>query len=442
MKQIESPVITAKKILGEQKVQDTEYRCTRHMIRLEHEDGELWYHVTTKELLLLPPGEGPEAVREELIRKWFLVPVDFDENKQAMLLRQLTASFAPKKDYINSFTVLTTTDCNARCFYCYEKGRKRLDMSEQIARDTARYMLSVSKDKKITITWFGGEPLYNQRAIELISDALRAAGKEFSSNLVTNGYLLDEETARKAVECWNVQTAQITLDGTQDIYNKRKAYIYHDDNAFERVLQNIETALNAGIRIIVRLNVDRKNTEDIKALIELLGQRYAGRCHFTVYHKMLVSFVGEVNDFADENSRTDCYYEIEELLRKYGFFYEKELKNEIYIHQCMADNDSCAVLLPDGKIGECEHFSESELVGDIYNGITDKEAVREWKETIRYPLCETCAMFPVCVILKKCEWNQIPCEGSDHEIRLRDFRKKVLQLYEKRLIMQQKGWTH
>ena len=90
MEIIHPPIRIVSGIIGVQKYKEAvQYRKTRHQIILPCEDGTLFYHMLTGELLLLRPGENEETCRMELIRHWFLVPQDFDECKQSDDVRQL-----------------------------------------------------------------------------------------------------------------------------------------------------------------------------------------------------------------------------------------------------------------------------------------------------------------------------------------------------------------
>ena len=54
-------------------------------------------------------------------------------------------------DPIIGYTIFTTTDCNARCFYCFELGRSRIPMSEETAHKTARYIRDHCGGEKVKI---------------------------------------------------------------------------------------------------------------------------------------------------------------------------------------------------------------------------------------------------------------------------------------------------
>ena len=94
-------------------------------------------------------------------------------------------------------------------------------MSQEVALKVAKY---IAQSDSIALNWFGGEPLYNIKAIGTITNYLIVHNKEFHSEMTTNGYLFNETVVKKAKELWNLTGVQITLDGTEKIYNKTKNY--------------------------------------------------------------------------------------------------------------------------------------------------------------------------------------------------------------------------
>ncbi len=62
---------------------------------------------------------------------------------------------------------------------------------------------------------------------------------------------------------------QITLDGTEQTYNRVKAYVHQGVDAFERVLQNIAMLTAAGIHVSIRLNVDKHNIREMAELVRM-----------------------------------------------------------------------------------------------------------------------------------------------------------------------------
>ena len=174
-------------ILGKQPIKRNNYRPLfyTHMVNYNH--GYIIANILTKEKIWISEDEkiffaetkdiNNDIVRD-LIEKWFLVPTNFDDQSNVnntIELKKLYLS-AHKKDYLNNFVIFTTTDCNARCHYCYEKGSRRINMSEKTASDVAHFIIDKSKNNDISIEWFGGEPLYNFKAIDIICNILKEFG--------------------------------------------------------------------------------------------------------------------------------------------------------------------------------------------------------------------------------------------------------------------------
>ncbi len=119
--------------------------------------------------------------------------------------------------------------------------------------------------------------------IDRITGRLKEAGKEFRSTAVSNGYLFNDENVEKAVRDWNLRKVQITLDGTEEVYNRAKAFIYREGSPYRVVMDNIGRLLKAGIRVNVRLNIDRYNAEDLLDLADELRDAFGGEKLFGVY---------------------------------------------------------------------------------------------------------------------------------------------------------------
>ena len=427
MKQILEPIETAYGICGDQKLQErTHYRRSRHCVSVECEEGTLLFHTLTGELLLIGKNEKEETIREQLVRRWFLVPDSFDECEQSDTVHRLAALLNPFEKNKNTFTILTTTDCNARCFYCYEKGIPRFSMNEKTAKDVGEYIARECGGKKVSLSWFGGEPLYNQEAIDIICTVLRDHGIAYSSILTSNGFYLDQLTAKKAVDAWHVRSVQITVDGTETVYNRTKAYINAEGSSFQRILRNIQNALDAGIHVSIRLNMDRQNAADLLELTEQIGQRYGRRPNLSAHVILLQGIAGEVHEFASDEEATFWTNQINKKLDEYGYLRAGSLPRGVRINHCIADNPSCEVILPDGRIQRCEHFDENEIVGNIYDETRNEEICRAWCEKVRFEKCTECELFPMCVPLKRCPWRVNGCS---------DYRRKYLYNKLSRLIL-------
>ena len=433
MREILMPQKTVQKICAPVCPGPGEYRWTLHCLRAPCDAGVLLYHTLTGEVLLLSSEEeqrveNEDGLRQELIRRRFLVPVNYDEYAYYLQFRRVAHLLAPKTQVIRSFTIFTTTDCNARCFYCYELGRPRVPMSDQVAKDAAAFIRRVSGGEKVRLTWFGGEPLYNSRAIHIITEGLRAGGVPFRSKMISNGYLFDEETVRRAKEDWALDWVQITLDGREQAYNRTKNYIYRDGNAYRRVLGNIEKLLAADIQTVIRLNANQANMDELSALVDELTERFHGRSKLSVYSVLLRDFSPAGTHPEAMAGVMDAWDGLQRQIMSSGIAFRQKAE-DFRINGCMADNDNSVTILPDGRLGKCEHETERLLVGNIYDGVTDQDMVACWKERVEVPACRTCTFAPSCNKLRLCEWTQDRCTDVDRERMRLSATHRILNEY-------------
>ena len=402
MKIIIPTASTFEQVVGRQKRANGErYRLMTYVVQQPVNDGLLLYNTLTCSMVLLSPDEAADiTAQQELIDRWFLVPQEHDDQKLCRQVRQMAALLTLAPKVVTSYTILPTTGCNARCFYCYEQGTRPVTMTAETASKVVRYIVAHRGSETVHISWFGGEPLVNAKVIDQICTELNGQGVPFRSEMVSNGYLFDVDKVQRARDLWQLQKVQITLDGTAQTYNRVKAYVYQGVNAFERVLQNIGMLTAAGIRVNIRLNVDKHNIGEMAELAELLHQHFGSNEHLSVYsHELFGERTPEDNAtlFAQR-------MQLEQQIAKHGILRIKELPKDIHLNRCMADNDGSVVIAPDGHLGKCEHFIDREFFGHIDSEERNEAILRKFKERrAEMEACATCPFYPQCYRLVMCE---------------------------------------
>lgn len=396
------------KILGKPKSSETKLRWMTYVLTKPVENGVLLFHVLTREMLLLTPEEyaTPDSL-PELRDKWFRVPEEMNDQKYADQVRFVCKNVQKKPKYVTDYTIFTTTDCNARCFYCYEMGRSRIPMSEETAHKSADYIARHCGHEKVKLGWFGGEPLLNKKVIDIICGDLTAQGIEYNSYIISNGYLFDAETVQKAVKLWKLKWVQISLDGTEEVYNRSKAFVYKDSQSpYQIVMTNIERLLNAGIQVRVRMNLDNHNSEDLVALAGELHERFGENKNLTAYSHMLFEFAGNKEQIRAEEERWNLFqkqHSLCETLISYGLWAKRSLRKNLPVNMCMADSGKALTILPNGELGLCEHYSEDNFVGHIDREGLDTAMVQSFRECWDpIEACTDCFFYPECIRLKKC----------------------------------------
>lgn len=402
-------------VIGKQKHKEGQtYRLMTYVIQCPVCDGVLLYHTLTCCMVLLTNEEATHlSAQQELIDNWFLVPEGHNDRKLCEQIRKTAQLFKPSAKTITGYTILTTTGCNARCFYCYEKGTTPVTMTPETAIKVANYIIAHRGEDKVKISWFGGEPLYNVNVIDQICSELKEHEVPFKSTMISNGYLFDAEMVQRAKDLWNLKNVQITLDGIEQTYNRIKRYIYGEVNAFERVLRNIQLLTDAGIRVQIRLNVDKHNIEEMSELVSLLHQRFGVNKRLIIYSRDLYC----KRTLEDAEVLFDQRMMLEQQIEELGYRGKQELQKEIKLGLCMADNDQNVVIVPDGHLGNCEHFIDSEFFGHIDSEEKNKEVLRRLKERpADIEACATCPYYPQCFRLKVCEKNDCTPELQKEHI--------------------------
>jgi len=431
------------KIWGEQKIKTANYRLIRYHLRAECDDGILLYNVVTGELILLNQEEAhalesldhPSGdVLGPLIKHHFLVPIDFDEKQLVDRLRKILKTIIQVQN-ITNYTILPTTDCNARCFYCYESNFPHITMAENTAHRLVNYIVRHCGDNKhINIHWFGGEPLVGLKRIDQICEELTANGIQFSSRMTSNAYLFSEDLVSWAKDKWGLKKIQITLDGTESIYNSIKAYNNSDPSPYNRVLNNIGYLIDKNIYVLIRLNLGMHNISDLKTLIDEMAKRYSSKKNIAAYADILF----DTDDYkplhySDENLTLleTTKIQLNKYIHKKGFHTRilTDLPTLSHSH-CMADSGNCLLVSPKGDLSLCEHAIYDEAVGHINSDSLDYKKIAEWATTKDWESCNNCPLYPKCVMLDKCV-NLTPCHEVELNYELSQYNKNLIQQYNK-----------
>lgn len=420
-----------------------EYCKSMFLVEWAMEPGKnMILNLFTRELFLLDDQEKEDFDRqnpkymESYVSRWLYVPQDSDEIRSVDEFREKyrKMKIPEEMDAICGFTILTTTECNARCPYCYERGIRKIPMSGETARDVAGFIMNHRKGKKVRLHWFGGEPLFNQGAIDIICGKLKENGVPYSSFMITNGYLIDEAGVEKIKNQWKIDRVQITLDGTEEVYNKTKGYIYTDANGFSKVMDNIRMLCNAGVYVTVRLNMSEDNYQDLLGLIEYLNSRFREFKGKTlgIYCHPLFDSLGEMHHCYKEGENGTVYERLTQIYRRLselGFASGYDIQSIKY-HRCMADGKNSVVITPGGNLTLCEHCTETHIIGNIWDGICDKKEMLEWSRKLEFDECRKCFYYPQCYKLASCPVDPVCCD-AERKYNLFLTQKAMERMYKK-----------
>lgn len=206
----------------------------------------------------------------------------------------------------------------------------------------------------VDITWFGGEPLLNTEIIGYICKELSDSGIKFSSSVISNGLLFHKGLIHMAKDEWKLKHVQISLDGTEEEYNKIKNYKTVCENPFRKVMDNIKRLLKNEVNVSVRLNISKSNAGNIRTLVEYISDEIAFNKYLVIY-PAFVEGLGKEHSLNDKE-KVDIIRTLFDVLPFYSFVWHRTRLYEMpSLYACMRENPSSVVIDADGSICRCEH---------------------------------------------------------------------------------------
>lgn len=347
-------------------------------------EDDVLYNTLTGEAVM-----ADEDDHDELVRKWFLAPKGMNLAGLAHMVRQQAKQLNDPKS-VNRYVIFTTTGCNAHCVYCYQEGSEVSVMTEEVAKDVAKYIRSKANiGRNIDIRWFGGEPLANKAVINLICQDLHDHDRQYTSTMSSNGDLFPTVTDDE-IRLWNLNSVQFTVDARGEEYDRIKGL---PEGAYDRLKSTVERIGNLGVHSTIRVHYDPAKGSDV--------------CYQIIDDFKDYITVGMYAALLYDGVKTQADYE--ELLRiEDAMIACNKLKAKLPTIQtgisCMADNRGMACITPNGELTPCEHCLCGESYGSIYTKDIDQSILDNWacKKKDRDE-CENCKLYPSCEILCNCE---------------------------------------
>lgn len=331
------------------------------------------------------------------IKNGFLIKTDVDETAILNFYRSNTICQGDNAVY----EILPTTACNAKCFYCFEEGVPIKTMTMETAKKVCDFIIETAPNKKsVFIQWFGGEPLLAPDIISFITKTLNEVlgnkGINITYQLTTNGSLINGELINTMKNEWNISKVQITLDGTKEIYEKRKAYLNLPDS-FEKVINNINLLADNGIKVSIRLNYDKKNINNILELIDYLGTAIKNKSKVVCYAYPLFGI--DESTSPDERETALLMIDINKaIIRNNLLGSNRHINLHFVTTKCYACLRNGFLINPDGNLAKCSMaMSEDDFIGNVFSPFRLSNKYLKWCSTeLSDKECYSCKFLPLC----------------------------------------------
>ena len=348
-----------------------------------------------------------EEDKVELITNGFLVPVNVDEISSV-----INSIKGCKVENPTHFTIIPTTSCNARCFYCYEECYKKETMSEKTISNLSKYIVSNISNEFI-LDLYGGEPLLCVEMIDKLINQIKNSVDLYKLNwysvITTNASLFSPELVDHVVDEWNLKVAHITIDGNESEHNIRKNI--KGINSFRQTKRSILMLLKKNVYVNLRIHLDKNNYLSLESIFSEIKEffKYENFRAFPTY-----LFPPENNDDSSQ------YFKDSEKEELFSFVFKTMLELGLIDNlvqllpvpkntSCSAMNSKQIVIAPDGSFHRCvQEFSGNDFCSD-----------EKFLSISIQDMCVICKDLPIC--LGGCRHNYekkgtMPCMRSHYII--------------------------
>ena len=185
--------------------------------------------------------------------------------------------------------------CNLNCVHCYAQSQD-IEYKDELTTQQGKDLIDdLAEFGSPVILFSGGEPLMRKDLPEL---AQYAVSKGMRAVISTNGTLIDEKMAKVLKEI-GLSYVGVSLDGMRETNDKFRGA----KGAFDAALQGMRNCRKEGIKVGLRLTINKKNAADIPAIFDLLEEEGIPRVCF--YHLVYTGRGSKLveDDLTHEESR-------------------------------------------------------------------------------------------------------------------------------------------
>jgi uncharacterized protein len=297
-----------------------------------------------------------------------------------------------------NLTLLTTYACNLRCVYCYQDAVRSQAFMDQVTCEKViewvRQLLRQVKPTLLRLTFYGGEPLLNIKALIFLARELfwetwiRDITQEI--RLVTNGVLLDQDLIDH-LGAFGLKRVKVTLDGDSTEHDFYRPFP-DGRGSFHRIWSNL-IKIKGRVGLIIGGNYDANSRDSIPRLLDrLLAEGFLGYVDELAF-KPILGGGRPVHCFTD-SPPDDFLWLIEETERR-GF----QATKRISLGPCDAQKAYSFTIDPYGLIYKCPAFvgMSKFVIGNIqqsgFNHVYNQFMIDNPQWTAD---CEGCSYRPLC----------------------------------------------
>ncbi len=378
-----------------------------------------------------------EIVLQEMKEKYAghedVTPQDLEEcYEQIAVLKDSGKLFAPDRfepmagrlkektaGVVKALCLHIAHTCNLNCSYCFASQGKyhgdRAVMSFEVGKQALDFLVANSGSRKnLEVDFFGGEPLMNFDVVQELVAYARSIEKEhnkkFRFTLTTNGLLIDDDVIEFANQ--EMSNVVLSLDGRKEIHDRFRVD-YAGNGSFEQIVPKFQklVAARGGKNYYMRGTFTHANPDFLEDIKQMLALGFT-----ELSMEPVVCAPGDPSELTEEDLPVvlSQYEKLAELMlerekegKPFTFYhYMIDLNGGPCIYKrisgCGSGTEYMAVT-PWGDLYPCHQFvgEEEFKLGDIWNGVTNKEKQQEFAgcNVYAHTECRDC-------------WARLYCSGG------------------------------
>jgi 12,18-didecarboxysiroheme deacetylase len=181
-----------------------------------------------------------------------------------------------------------TQTCNLKCVHCYAGSENKKYTGEMSTGEGKQMIDDLAAFGAPVLLFSGGEPTVRGDLLELMH---YAKSKGMRVVISTNGTLITAERAREFAEV-GLSYVGVSLDGGRETHDKFRGM----DGSFDKAIEGIRNSKAAGIKVGLRMTINKRNYQDIDEIFEIMDRENINRACF--YHLV---YTGRGSELMDED---------------------------------------------------------------------------------------------------------------------------------------------
>lgn len=430
---------------------NTKYAWSDFRVRMQAHDGSVVLKSTLTGSVIRMDIDTESHINQWLANQSGLMPTEIESlinPDTAILIHQGSDEYATwrarlierrnNEAHIFILHFLPTVQCQLACAYCFENGSERMKgMSDEIINRSCEwlddYFVAHPEIDEFRLVLFGGEPLLRKdvvaKGLNRFSALAKNRGLKFWSELISNGELLDEETASMLTK-YEWSRVQITLDGPQDVHDVRRPG-KKNRSTFNNIVRNIQMLLSTEYisKIDIRISFDIENANRAPELVRYLAS-FGAQERINLSLGLITPTLSQPEKIRLEQEKTlgEKAVATWAVAQECGFQIPDEFITGPW---CIAIAKHSAVLQPNGALQKCfctvgRSEYDFATINDAPSEYLKDARFEQWKRTDEC-IKEKCSYLPMCG--GGCIHSALVSGGSTDGFGNRYCQKSLLDAY-------------